>query len=212
MSARSSRIRGQAAGRSWSSRMLPTTGRCSGGCIASMPRSRRWGRRSLCRRLPMRDPHGGGGCVRLRAGTCRWQRWSSTPSFSRIGAQRGDRSDDLARVARFGFGTDRHDRGIRVTNPVAFGWINYDVSTSPEWDAAQVQRLTRRLGYPIVWPGFSVLPVVDQVRNSGAEVVIMPAPEHLGPLELNRVMEIADVEVVLPRLSFARWSIVGSGR
>ncbi|NEW41991.1 hypothetical protein GV794_27500 [Nocardia cyriacigeorgica] len=43
-------------------------------------------------------------------------------------------------------------------------------------------------------------------------VVILPAPEHLGPLELNRVMEVADVEVVLPRLSFARWSTVEAGR
>ncbi|WP_330981613.1 hypothetical protein [Nocardia cyriacigeorgica] len=54
--------------------------------------------------------------------------------------------------------------------------------------------------------------MVDQVRGAGAEVVIMPAPEHLGPLELNRVMEIADVEVVLPRLSFARWATIGHGR
>ncbi len=95
----------------------------------------------------------------------------------------------------------------------AFGWIDHDVSTAPDWDAAQIQRLARRLGYRVVWPHpLSVLPVVDQVRGAGAEVVIMPAPEHLGPLELNRVMEIADVEVVLPRLSFARWATIGHGR
>ncbi|WP_249358439.1 hypothetical protein [Nocardia cyriacigeorgica] len=103
--------------------------------------------------------------------------------------------------------------GGTVTRSFAFGWINFEASTAPDWDAAQVQRLARRLGYRVVWPHrFSVLPVVDQVRNAQAEVVILPAPEHLGPLELNRVMEIADVEVVFPRLSFARWATIGSGR
>ncbi|MBF6423395.1 hypothetical protein IU440_01725 [Nocardia cyriacigeorgica] len=103
--------------------------------------------------------------------------------------------------------------GGKVKNPNAFGWINHDVSTAPDWDAAQIQRLARLLGYRVVWPHpLSVLPVADQVRGAGAEVVIMPAPEHLGPLELTRVMEIADVEVVLPRLSFARWATIGHGR
>ncbi len=51
-----------------------------------------------------------------------------------------------------------------------------------------------------------MLSVADQARNAGAEVVILPAPDHLGPLELNRVMDVADVETVLPRLSFARWA------
>lgn len=100
-----------------------------------------------------------------------------------------------------------------VTGSSAFGWINFEVSTAPDWDAAQVQRLARRLGYRVVWPcSLSVLPVVDQVRNAEAEVVILPAPQHLGPLELNSVMEIADVEVVLPRLSFARWATIGPVR
>ncbi|MFE3443070.1 hypothetical protein ACFXNW_08560 [Nocardia sp. NPDC059180] len=84
------------------------------------------------------------------------------------------------------------------------------MSTAPDWDAAQIQRLARRLGYPVVWPSeLSVLPIAEQVRNAGAKLVILPAPEHLGPLALNSVMEFADVEVVLPRLSFARWSTVG---
>lgn len=97
--------------------------------------------------------------------------------------------------------------------PIAFGWVDDDMSTALDWDRAQVCRLARRLGYRLVWPDIrSVLPVADQVRNAAADVVIMPAPEHLGPLELNRVMDIADVETVLPCLSFARWSTVGSGR
>ncbi|NKY55232.1 hypothetical protein [Nocardia flavorosea] len=91
--------------------------------------------------------------------------------------------------------------------PIAFGWIDHDTSISPHWDRAQVLRLAKRLGYRLIWPDeLSVLSVADQVRNSGADVVILPAPDHLGPLELNRVMGVADVETVLPRLSFARWA------
>lgn len=90
--------------------------------------------------------------------------------------------------------------------PIAFGWIDYEVSTAPAWDAAQVCRLSRRLGYRLVWPDDrSLIPVVDQARGAGADAVILPGPGHLGPLELNRVMDFADVETVLPRLSFARW-------
>lgn len=90
--------------------------------------------------------------------------------------------------------------------PIAFGWIDEDVSNAPSWDQAQVLRLAKRLGYELIWPDeCSVLSVADQARNAGAEVVILPAPDHLGPVELNRVMDVADVETVLPRLSFARW-------
>ncbi|MBF6097109.1 hypothetical protein IU510_03330 [Nocardia cyriacigeorgica] len=97
--------------------------------------------------------------------------------------------------------------------PIAFGWIDHDASTAPEWDRARIIRLARRLGYRVVWPDDrSVLPTADQARDAGADVVILPAPNHLGPLELNRVMDFADVEVVLPRLSFARWGLAGAGR
>ncbi|MEU1986045.1 hypothetical protein [Nocardia sp. NPDC019395] len=84
---------------------------------------------------------------------------------------------------------------------------------APDWDRAQLSRFARRLGYSIVWPDeHSVLPVAVQARNAGADVVVLPAPDHLDPLELNRVMDVADVETVLPRLSFARWSMAGTGR
>ncbi|MBF6438536.1 hypothetical protein [Nocardia cyriacigeorgica] len=93
--------------------------------------------------------------------------------------------------------------------PTALGWIDYEVSAAPGWERAQVTRFARHLGYRIVWPDDrSVLPIADQARNAGADVVIVPAPSHLGPLELNRVMSVADVEVILPRLSFARWGLV----
>ncbi|TLF93555.1 hypothetical protein FEK35_29845 [Nocardia cyriacigeorgica] len=97
--------------------------------------------------------------------------------------------------------------------PTAFGWIDYEVSTAPEWDVAQLSRFARHLGYRIVWPDErSVLPVADQARAAGADVVILPAQDHLGPLELNRVMHVADVEVMRPRLSFARWHSAGAAR
>ncbi|MFE3447175.1 hypothetical protein ACFXNW_29435 [Nocardia sp. NPDC059180] len=95
--------------------------------------------------------------------------------------------------------------------PLALGWIDYDRSTAPNWDTAQVQRLARRLGYRLVWPAMlSVLPLTDQVRSYEADVVILPAPDHVGALELDGLMHIADVETVFPRLSFGRWPITGA--
>lgn len=97
--------------------------------------------------------------------------------------------------------------------PTAFGWIDFETSAAPEWDAAQVRKLARRLGYRLVWPDErSRLPVADQARAAGVEAVIVPAPDHLSPLELNWVMGVADVETVLPRLSFARWHAGGAAR
>lgn len=101
----------------------------------------------------------------------------------------------------------------RHITPIALGWVDDDASTASGRDRVQVERLARRLGYCIVWPDVhSVLSLAEQARNTGAEVVILPAPDHLGPLELNRVMDVADVETVLPRLSFARWSPVRTSR
>ncbi|MBF6288687.1 hypothetical protein GV791_15190 [Nocardia cyriacigeorgica] len=95
-----------------------------------------------------------------------------------------------------------------MNHSIALGWIDHDISRAPAWDRAQIRRLADRLGYQLVWPcEHSVLRLADQVRNAGADLVVLPAPDHLGPLELNAVMEIADVEIVLPRLSFARWTI-----
>lgn len=108
--------------------------------------------------------------------------------------------------------TDQGDEGDTM-GPSAFGWVDDEVSTAPEWDRAQVRRLAERLGYRIVWPDeFSRLSVTDQARNAAVDVVILPAPDHLGPLELNRLMDVADVEIVIPRLSFARWYAAGALR
>ena len=91
---------------------------------------------------------------------------------------------------------------------IAFGWIDYDISRAPGWDRAQIHHLARHL----VWPDErSVLRVADQARNVRADLVVLPAPNHLGPLELNAVMDVADVETVSPRLSFARWAFAKVG-
>lgn len=94
-----------------------------------------------------------------------------------------------------------------MCRPIALGWIDYDASCAFEWDRARIRRLARHLGYRVVWRSErSVLPIVTQIRNSGAELVVLSSPDHLDPLELNAVMEVADVETVVPRLSFARWA------
>ncbi|MFI1461321.1 hypothetical protein [Nocardia carnea] len=96
--------------------------------------------------------------------------------------------------------------------PTALGYVDPDISRSIDWDRAQVQRLARHLGYLVMWHDLaSVLPLPDQVRAADVDAVVIPGPDHLGPLELNRVMGIADVETVLPRLSFARWSMARAG-
>ncbi len=91
--------------------------------------------------------------------------------------------------------------------PTALGWIDLDVSVAPGWDRAQMQRLARHLGYVLIWPEPSLTPLVDQVRAADVDAVIVPSPAHLHPITLNALMNHADVEAVLPRMSFARWAL-----
>jgi hypothetical protein len=94
-----------------------------------------------------------------------------------------------------------------MSHSIAFGWIDHDISHTPETDRDRIRRLADQLGYYLIWPDeHSVLRVVDQIRNTGADLVILPAPDHLDPLELDAVLDLADVETVLPRLSFPRWT------
>ncbi|MBF6170059.1 hypothetical protein [Nocardia blacklockiae] len=95
--------------------------------------------------------------------------------------------------------------------PTALGWVDPDVSTAPVWDRAQVGRLARRLGYLIVWPEPSLIPLIDQVRSADVDAVITLSPAHLTPLTLNGLMNITDVETLSPRLTFARWSLIREG-
>ncbi len=91
--------------------------------------------------------------------------------------------------------------------PIALGWVHPE-SAALDWDAAQVRRLARHLGYVLVWPPeTSRIPLADQVRAAGADAVITPSPDHIGIMTLHAVMCIADVETVTPRLSFARWPV-----
>ncbi|MFF0454727.1 hypothetical protein [Nocardia africana] len=93
--------------------------------------------------------------------------------------------------------------------PSALGWVDSDISTAYEWDSAQVSRLCRRLGYALVWDAAPAVRLIDCVRAADVDAVVIPTPEHLDPLTINNLMHLADVEIVTPRLSFARWSAVG---
>ncbi|MBB5918151.1 hypothetical protein BJY24_007063 [Nocardia transvalensis] len=97
--------------------------------------------------------------------------------------------------------------------PTAFGWIDPAITIAPEWDAAQLRRLARRLGYVLVWPPeMSLIPLVDQVRAADVDVVIAPSPAHLDVIMLHAIMSIAEVETHFPRMSFARWAALTPGR
>ncbi|MBO0853957.1 MAG: hypothetical protein J2P18_09330 [Nocardia sp.] len=96
--------------------------------------------------------------------------------------------------------------------PTAFGWIEPEISTAWEWDRAQIHRLSRRLGYALIWaPIDSALPLVDQVRAADVDVVIIPAPNHLDTATLHAFMCIVSVETATPRMSFAPWAHIPSG-
>ncbi|WP_460697289.1 hypothetical protein [Nocardia thraciensis] len=49
------------------------------------------------------------------------------------------------------------------------------------------------------------------MRAEDVDAVIVPSPTHLHPILLNALMDVADVETVLPRMSFARWALVSTG-
>ncbi len=94
-----------------------------------------------------------------------------------------------------------------MNRPIALGWVHPE-APALDWDMAQVRRLARHLGYCLVWsPETSRIPLADQARAAGADVVITPSTDHIGILTLHAVMCVADVETVTPRLSFARWSM-----
>ncbi|MEV6563029.1 hypothetical protein AB0M22_45445, partial [Nocardia sp. NPDC051756] len=91
----------------------------------------------------------------------------------------------------------------------AFAWIDLDVSPAPERDRTEACRLAKRLGYALVWPPeVSLVPLVDQVRAADVDAVIVPSLERMGVVVLRALMDIADVEAIAPRMSFARWATV----
>lgn len=97
------------------------------------------------------------------------------------------------------------------TRPTALAWIDPEVSNAPNWDAAQVKRLARRLGYALVWPvPHPTIPLIDQIRTADVDAIVMPTPAHLDARTLDLVMHLADVETACPRLSFARWNASGA--
>ncbi|PFX01037.1 hypothetical protein CJ469_03848 [Nocardia farcinica] len=91
----------------------------------------------------------------------------------------------------------------------ALGWIDPSSPTSA-WDAAQVRRLARRLGYALHWADpSSALGLAEQVEASGADAVILPSSAHVDAITLDRLLAVADVECAAPRVSFARWTLFG---
>lgn len=90
--------------------------------------------------------------------------------------------------------------------PTALAYINDDITVSPQWDVAQCQRLARRLGYRLIWPPETcALGLVDQIRQSDVDAVIVPSSQHLDVLTLDRLMHSCDVEAVHPRTTYARY-------
>ncbi|NQE68343.1 hypothetical protein NG2371_02800 [Nocardia gamkensis] len=86
----------------------------------------------------------------------------------------------------------------------ALGWID-PLSPTTEWDAAQVRRLARRLGYRVRWADpSSVLDLVEQVESAGVETVLLSSVAHVTAWDLVRLLQSADVECAAPRESFAR--------
>ncbi|MEU2104567.1 MULTISPECIES: hypothetical protein [unclassified Nocardia] len=91
----------------------------------------------------------------------------------------------------------------------AIGWIDPS-SPTPDWDAAQVRRLARRLGFPLHWADpKSILGLVEQVTACGADVVLLPSSAHIDAVTLDRLMAVVDVECATPRASFAKWPALG---
>ncbi|MFF2554591.1 hypothetical protein ACFVUS_26560 [Nocardia sp. NPDC058058] len=91
--------------------------------------------------------------------------------------------------------------------PTALGWLDIGVTEAPEWDRARIRRLARHLGFGLIWAAeVSAIPLVDVVREADVDALIVPAPHHLDALALNALLSVVDVETVLPRLSFHRWT------
>lgn len=92
--------------------------------------------------------------------------------------------------------------------PTALGWLDIGVTETPDWDRPQVRRLARHLGYRLEWaPEVLTIPLLDVVRSADVDALIIPRPEHLDALTLNALMSEVDIEIVLPRLTFGRWSL-----
>ncbi|WP_228791258.1 hypothetical protein [Nocardia farcinica] len=91
----------------------------------------------------------------------------------------------------------------------ALGWRD-PTSPTAEWDIAQVRRLARRLGLRLLWAdSCSVLGLAEQVESSGVGTILLPSSAHVDAVTLDRIMAAADVECAAPRVSFARWSVLG---
>lgn len=91
--------------------------------------------------------------------------------------------------------------------PSALGHVDEDQSGAcTQWHRAQVARLARRLGYELLWATpESSLCLVDQARQSDVDAVILASCQHIDALTLDRLMHTCDVEIAVPRDTFARY-------
>lgn len=90
--------------------------------------------------------------------------------------------------------------------PTALAYIDPEVSgVALEWDIAQCRRLARRLGYAMLWlPEFTVLGLVDLVRETDVDALLIPSPDHLSPGLVSLLSGAVDVESAAPRRSLVR--------
>ncbi|MFC9993736.1 hypothetical protein [Nocardia sp. NPDC127526] len=93
--------------------------------------------------------------------------------------------------------------------PTALAYLDLEVSgRALEWDVAQCRRLARRLGYSMIWvPEFTVLGLVDLVRGTDVDAVLVPSPEHVSPALVALLADTVDVESVLPRRSIVQQAV-----
>ncbi|WP_405495145.1 hypothetical protein [Nocardia sp. NBC_00511] len=100
--------------------------------------------------------------------------------------------------------------------PGAIGYLRQDISGSrQQWDEIQIRSLAARLGYDlrktVVFGPHTDRPLHRLrvlVGNLGVEAVIVPGAEHFEGGEVpSELVERADVIIVSPEQTFARWII-----
>lgn len=101
-----------------------------------------------------------------------------------------------------------------MAKPKALGYLRKDKSgVHQQWDEARIRALAQRFGYAlcktIVFGEFTEDPIgelVSAVRRAEVEAVIVPSLEHLDGIAPQSLVAVADVIIVSPQHTYARWS------
>lgn len=96
----------------------------------------------------------------------------------------------------------------------AIGYLRSDISGERrQWDERQNRSRAARLGYTVaktvVFSQRTDDPIqrlVNVIRNTGAEAVVVPSADHLGGEIPEALVRVADVITVQPEKTYARWS------